>query len=123
MAKHLEKNALLSRLKQEKTFTDRIWKANLLITMVILNDKFDFDDKDLNEFVDSYHDVLEYYNESDRYQELLEEWNQYFWEYAGVKVIDAIKRPITGKPKYPTVTHEKPQEGGSDDNTECQALT
>ena len=101
MARHMSKEEVLDQIWANKKAVDRIWKGNMLISLIILHDKFDFDAADLNEFVDSYHDVLEYYNASNQYDKLLEEWNNYFWDYAGIKVIEYLTAPITGKPEYP----------------------
>lgn len=105
------KSELLAHHKHEKMFTDAVWKVNLIITLIILNDKYDFDAEALNDFVDSYWEVLEYYNNSPKYQNLIEEWNQYFWDYAGIKIIDAIKRPMSQKPQSPIERPESHENG------------
>lgn len=84
---HMNKDLLnLVRKKQAEAF-DTSGKATLIIALVILKEEFKYGPERLNRFVDRYQDTLDYYNESNDYQALLDEWNQYFYDYAGIKVL------------------------------------
>lgn len=86
--KHLTDPGLINlMMKKQQQAIDASGKAMLLIALVILNEEFKFGPKRLNRFVDRYQDTLDYYNESNDYQALLDEWNQYFYDYAGIKVL------------------------------------
>lgn len=86
--KHLGKNELNALMSQQRRDFDAISRAVLIVAMVILHEAFSFDSEALSDFVDRFWDTLEYFNNSKDYQKLLEEWNQFFWEEAGIKVID-----------------------------------
>ena len=85
--RHLGKDELNALMKQSRRDRDADARATLLITLVILSEEFQFDSEALNNYVDRFWDTLDYFNNSKDYQKLLEEWNQYFWETAGIKVI------------------------------------
>ena len=64
MPKHndnLVKQRLL-QLKKEATVYNSAHIANLGLTLLILNDKFDFDPDKLEQFIDAYKELLDCYN-------------------------------------------------------------
>lgn len=74
--------------KQEKINFAAAGKANLIVSLSVLVDEFEFSPEDLNRFMDAYNDVLDYYNsESKSYGKLLDDWNNFFYEYAGIKIM------------------------------------
>lgn len=85
--KHPGKNELILIARQNKANLETAWRAVMLIALVVLHEEFKYGPDRLNRFVDRFKDTLDYYNESDDYQKLLDEWNEYFYDYAGLKII------------------------------------
>lgn len=85
--KHYTPQELIRMGKHQKDALDAAAVAMKIITLVILHEEYKFGPKRLNDFVERFEDVLAYYNGSDDYQGLLKEWNEYFAEYAGIKVL------------------------------------
>lgn len=85
--RHLSRYELNERNKQDKYGFSVAGKAHQILTLAVLVDEFDFTPEELNRYVTAYEQVLMYYNESDDYQKQLQEWNEYFKEYAGIKII------------------------------------
>ena len=71
----------------QKQALDTAAVAMKIITLVILREEYKWGPKRLNDFMDRFQDVLDYYNGSDDYQALLMEWNDYFYDYAGIKIL------------------------------------
>lgn len=71
----------------QKQALDTAAAAMKIITLVIMHEEYKFGPKRLNDFMDRFQDVLDYYNGSDDYQALLMEWNDYFYDYAGIKIL------------------------------------
>ena len=71
----------------QKQALDTAADAMNIITLVILREEYKWGPKRLNDFMDRFQDVLDYYNGSDDYQALLMEWNDYFYDYAGIKIL------------------------------------
>ena len=85
--KHLTKNQLLEKARIEAKALQVAGRANLLISLVILNECFEFGPEYISEFVERYEETLEFYNNSKDYQKLLTEWNDYFKDLCGVDVL------------------------------------
>lgn len=71
----------------QKQALDTAAVAMKIITLVILREEYKWGPKRLNDFIDRFNDVLSYYNDSNDYQGLLKEWNDYFAEYAGIRIL------------------------------------
>ena len=95
MKRHKTRFELIEQAKHERKFTDAVWRVNLLVTLIILHDIYDFDAERLREFVDKYSEVLEYYNNSNDYNKLIDEWDRYFNEYAGINVLKEVTRKLS----------------------------
>ena len=85
--RHLSRHELNEKNKQDKYGFSIAGKAHQLLTLAVLVDEFEFTPDELNRYVTAYGDVLSYYNDSDDYQKRLQEWNEFFIEYAGIKII------------------------------------
>lgn len=85
--KHYTREELLMLGKRQKEALDTAAVAMKIITLVILREEYKFGPKRLNDFVERFDDVLAYYNESNDYKKLLNEWNDYFYDYAGIKIL------------------------------------
>ncbi len=84
---HYTKDELLLLGHRQRQALDAAAGSMKIITLVILHEKYGFGPKRLNDFVEYFGDVLAYYNESNDYQKLLQEWNDYFAEYAGIHIL------------------------------------
>ena len=84
---HYTREELLLLGKRQREALDTAAVAMKIITLVILREEYKFGPKRLNDFMDRFQDVLDYYNGSDDYQALLMEWNDYFYDYAGIKIL------------------------------------
>ena len=82
---------LLQIKAREHAYLVAAQKTTMIISMVILHQKYEWDAEQLNGWVDAYEDVLEYYSESKEYNGLLKEWNDYFRDYAGIDIL--MKKP------------------------------
>jgi len=85
--KHYTKEELTRLGRAQKEALDTAGKVMLLITLIILHDRYHFGPVRLNRYMEQYEDVLKYYNESDDYQGLLKEWANYFKDYAGIEIL------------------------------------
>ena len=64
MAKHNDnafKQALLNRRNEQKLI-DATFQANMILTLTVLRDGFDFGTVRLERFIDKYQDLLDSYN-------------------------------------------------------------
>jgi len=59
-------------------------KANLIISLMVLHDKFGYGEKRLNKFIDEYHKQLEAYN--DGYVENVEDFKTVLREECGIEL-------------------------------------
>ena len=89
--RHLSADALLAVKKAQTQALEAAGKSMQLITLIILHEKYQFGPKRLNEFMEHFEDVLDYYNNSNDYQALLREWADYFKEYAGIQILPGKK--------------------------------
>ena len=85
--KHLSGWELNNKNRQDKLQFDIAGKAHMLLTLAVLTDEFNWGPDELNRYVNAYQEVLSYYNDSDDYHKLLQDWNNYFYETAGIKVL------------------------------------
>lgn len=85
--KHYTREELLLLGKRQREALDTAAVAMKIITLVILREEYKWGPKRLNDFVDRFDDVLTYYNNSNDYKGLLKEWNDYFAEYAGIRIL------------------------------------
>lgn len=92
--KHLNRDELALLGHRQRQALDAAAMAIKIITLVILHDRYKFGPKRLQRFVEQFEDVLAYYNASNDYQNLLQEWNDYFDDYAGIRIL-----PEKGKKK------------------------
>lgn len=59
-------------------------KANLLITLMVLHDKYGFGKKRIEQFLEEYHKQLEAYNSG--HVEKAKDFEDVLWEECGIKV-------------------------------------
>lgn len=101
MAKrYMTRDEINERKKIEAEALSTAGRCMQLVTMVVLHDQLGFDADQLNEFIELFGQALEYYNDSNDYRGLLEQWNNYFVDYAGIDIMrkDPTKR-TTGNVK------------------------
>lgn len=88
MAKrHLSKSELLYKAKTEATAFATTGRAVKLISLVILTEEFHFTPEQQKLFLERFDDTLDFYNESNDYKKLLNEWNDYFKETIGEDIL------------------------------------
>lgn len=85
--KHLSASELLLVHKTQSMALNAAAKSMQVITLVILREEFKWGPVRLNRFMDRFQDTLDYYNNSNDYQALLQEWAEYFAEYAGIRIL------------------------------------
>lgn len=91
--RHLTRDEINALAKGRSEGLDTSARAMQLVSLVVLHEAFDFDAQLLNDFVDRFQEALEYYNESNDYQKMLKEWNDYFRDYAGIDLLyKGVKR-------------------------------
>lgn len=64
MAKHNDnaiKQALMQK-RNERLLIDAVHNANMILTLTVLRDRFDFGTVRLERFIDKYQDILDSYN-------------------------------------------------------------
>lgn len=65
MAKHNDnaiKQALMQKKRNERLLIDAVHSANMILTLTVLRDGFDFGTVRLGRFIDKYQDILDSYN-------------------------------------------------------------
>lgn len=84
---HPNRNDILERMRIEATAFMASGRSVKLIALVILSEEFKFDADQLKTFLERFEDTLDYYNKSDDYTNLLNEWNDYFKETIGEDIL------------------------------------
>ena len=88
MAKrHLTKDEIIFKAKAESMAFVATGRAVKMIAMIVLRERFGFTNEDLKEFLERFEDVLDYYNKSKDYQALLKEWDDFFYEEIGERIL------------------------------------
>lgn len=59
-------------------------KANMLIALMVLHDKFGFDKKRLERYMEEFHKQLDAYNNG--YIETVQDFEDVLWDECGIKV-------------------------------------
>lgn len=85
--KHKSRNEILAQMKTEALAYLATGRAVKLISLIVLHEQFGFDAEDLKKYLESFEDVLDYYNKSKDYQALLEEWDEYFEQEIGERIL------------------------------------
>ena len=85
--KHKSKNEVLAQMKTEALAYLATGRAVKMISLIVLHEQFGFDAEDLKKYLESFEDVLDYYNKSKDYQALLEEWDEYFEQEIGERIL------------------------------------
>ena len=85
--KHKSKNEVLAQMKAEALAYLATGRAVKMISLIVLHEQFGFDAEDLKKYLESFEDVLDYYNKSKDYQALLEEWDEYFEQEIGERIL------------------------------------
>lgn len=85
--RHPNRNDILDRMRIEATAFMASGRSVKLIALVILSEEFKFDAEQLKIFLDRFEDTLDYYNKSEDYTKLLNEWNDYFKEIIGEDIL------------------------------------
>lgn len=76
--------AVMTQQKREDLIIRSSSKANLLLTLMVLHDKFGYEETSLNRFLEEYRKQLEAYNEG--YIERVKDFEDVLWEECGIKV-------------------------------------
>lgn len=85
--KHKSRNEILAQMKTEALAYLATGRAVKMISLIVLHEQFGFDAEDLKKYLESFEDVLDYYNKSKDYQALLEEWDEYFEQEIGERIL------------------------------------
>lgn len=85
--KHKSRNEVLAQMKTEALAYLATGRAVKMISLIVLHEQFGFDAEDLKKYLESFEDVLDYYNKSKDYQALLEEWDEYFEQEIGERIL------------------------------------
>lgn len=85
--KHLNRDAVNAKLKAEATAFAASGRAVKMISLIVLQEEFGFTAQQLRTYLDRFDDVLDYYNTSKDYQALLHEWDDYFEQELGEKIL------------------------------------
>lgn len=76
--------AAITAKKRDNLLVSAAAKANMLISLMVLHDKFGFGEKRLQRFMDEYYKQLEAYNS--RHIERVKDFEDVLWEECGIKV-------------------------------------
>ena len=85
--KKKQQNPVLEALSRRRTDNQLIRsasKANLLITCMVLHDKFGYGKKRTEKFISEYHEQLEAYNSG--YIEKAKDFEDVLWDECGIKI-------------------------------------
>ena len=85
--RHLTKEEILFKAKTESKAFVASGRAVKMIAMIVLREKFQFGNDELKLFLESFEDVLDYYNNSKDYQALLKEWDDFFFDEIGEHIL------------------------------------
>lgn len=85
--KHLSRDAVNAKLKAEAEAFAASGRAVKMISLIVLQEEFGFTAQQLRTYLDRFDDVLDYYNTSKDYQSLLHEWDDYFEQELGEKIL------------------------------------
>ena len=75
---------LASQQQRDNMFIRAAHKANMIMALMVLHDKFDFNTEELSKFVDEYTKQLDAYN--DGYVESVKDFEQVLWDECGIKI-------------------------------------
>lgn len=76
--------AAMTVKKHDNLLVSAAAKANMLISLMVLHDKFGFGEKRLQRFMDEYYKQLEAYNSG--HIECVKDFEDVLWEECGIKV-------------------------------------
>lgn len=76
--------AAMTAKKHDNLLVSATAKANMLISLMVLHDKFGFGEKRLQRFMDEYYKQLEAYNSG--HIERVKDFEDVLWEECGIKV-------------------------------------
>lgn len=85
--KHMTRSDLLQKVKIEAQAYMASSRAIKLIALIILAEQYGFNNEELKLFLESFEDVLDNYNQSNSYQQLLKQWNDYFIQEIGEDIL------------------------------------
>ena len=85
--RHLTRDELILKARTEQQAFVATGRAVKMIALIVLREQFSFGTDDLKKFLRWFEDVLEYYNESKDYQALLHEWDDFFEEEIGERIL------------------------------------
>ena len=75
---------LANQQQRDNMFMRAAHKAHMLLSMMVLHDKFDFGTDELNRYVSEYTKQLDAYN--DGYVESVKDFEQVLWDECGIKI-------------------------------------
>lgn len=87
MKKHMSKDQLLFKMKTEQMAYLASGRAVKLIALIVLHEQYHFNAEQCKEFLERFEDVLDYYNKSKEYTSILEEWDEYFEQEIGERIL------------------------------------
>lgn len=76
--------AAMTQQRKEDVLISAAAKANLLIALMVLHDKFDYEEKRLQRFLGEYYKQLEAYNTG--HVESVKDFETVLWKECGIKV-------------------------------------
>ena len=85
--KHLNRAETLYKMKTEATAFVATGRAVKLIALIILHKEYNFNAEQCKEFLERFEDVLDYYNKTKEYTSILEEWDEYFEQEIGERIL------------------------------------
>lgn len=85
--RHLTKDELILKAKTEQQAFVATGRAVKMIALIVLHERYGFTAEDCKEFLERFEDVLDYYNKSKDYNELLKEWDEYFFDEIGEHIL------------------------------------
>lgn len=76
--------ALMSRQARDNTLISAAGKANKIITLMVLKDKFDFTQEQINRFIQEYQSELDAYNQG--YVESVKDFTEVLKNECGIEI-------------------------------------
>ncbi len=85
--RHLTRDEIILKAKTEQQAFVATGRAVKMIALIVLHERYGFTADDCKEFLERFEDVLDYYNKSKDYNDLLKEWDDYFFDEIGEHIL------------------------------------
>ena len=76
--------ARMTQIRKDNMLISAAGKANMIISLMVLHDKFGYGEKRLNKFIDEYQEQLEAYNSG--YVESVNDFTEVLKEECGIEI-------------------------------------